>query len=306
MQKDLNIISLDGRLDAHLDWKQASENARLVRDRGLKIFWNLDLGLFKQLKFSLSNQMQFNALFLSLEHFRDTIWKEFAQDSLGLCFCCSEADFSKGFTWEELQNKNWHGWLKDHFKTVRELSDEIQINIDFFENCSPENPALRPLAQLFCRDVAAEYMQLLAANLTDSIPLYVQLDASGIADPLMQARLTTTEKFDPFQLMVQDSLFCHSKEVKIGVCLPSMDLIPFIHYQGLKEALAALIKKKELFRIIPEYSLIHQWDGLDDLIVVSSTIGIQGRRKLQGFCAAGGRILTLGSPLGLPHETAFE
>lgn len=302
MQKELNIVNLDGQIEAPLDWKQACEIARLHKEQGLKIFWQLNLGLFDQLKFPLSNQMQFNALFLSLEHFRDTVWKEFEHDSLGLSFCSSNVDFSNKFIWDDLQINNWHGWLKDHFKQEQEIIDEVKIHVERFEDCHPDHPSFKPLAQLYCRDVAAEYMQLLAANLTDSIPLYIQLDALNITDPLKQARLTTSERFDPFTLVIKGSVFSNSTEAKIGICLPSMELIPSIHYRGLGEILTELISKHKPFRIIPEHSLIHQWDGLDDLIVLSSTIGAQGRRKLQGFCAAGGRVLTIGPLLGLPQE----
>jgi hypothetical protein len=84
-----------------------------------------------------------------------------------------------------------------------------------------------------------------------------------------------------------------------------MHLIAPDYYAGLGEAIAHLTQAQTPFRIVPEYYLINQWDGLDSLIVLSSTINAQAKRKLQGFCAAGGTILTLGELLDLPHEIPF-
>jgi len=325
-------VSIDGQMQASLDWKQACEIACIYKSRGLKIFWQLNLGLFTQLKWPLSNQTQFQALFLSLEHFRDAVWKEFSQDSIGLCFCRSNADFSKGFPWDEDQIINWQGWLQERFKAIQTLKVEIEskeIRVDRFEDCMPQDIAFKSLAQLYCRDAAAEYIQYLAANLTDSIPLYAMLDASDVVDPLSLAMLTTNERFDPLSLMIKGGFItareyawqkgCYtrgfigerlvpplSEEVKTGICLPSMEKVSPSQYKGLKEVLELLIQRKVIFRLIPEISLINQWDGLDDLIVGSSTIDFQFRRKLQGFCAAGGRVVTLDGSLGLPHEITFD
>lgn len=295
MQKELkNIVEipLDGRMQADLNWKEACEKARLSQGQGVKILWQLELGLFKQLTLPLANQTQFNALFLSLEHFRDTIWPEFEGGSLGLCICRSNADFSLGFQWDEEQVSNWRGWLQDHSLTVQ-------------PDAHPQSPEFNWLAQLYCRDAAAEYFHLLAANLTDSIPLFISLDGSTITDPVQFAMLTTTERFEPFRLIIQGGIG-NAEQAKIGICLPSMHLISPVYYTGLGDAIDRLIQQNVPFRIIPEYSLINQWDGLDHLVVVSASITPQGRRKLQGFCAAGGTILNLGEPLGLPYEIPYR
>ena len=279
-------------MQADLNWNQSCEKARMHQNQEKKIFWQLNLGLFQHLTLPLANQTQFNALFLSLEHFRDTIWKEFERDSLGLCFYNGNADFSQDFQWDEDQEKNWLGWLQDR-------------SIPIQKDTHPNNPHMHWLAQLYCRDAAADYLQLLAANLTDTIPLYLALDCSTIADPLQYARLTTGERFEPFHLILQKGILAQPEQATVGICLPSMHLILDCFYEGLAEAIEHLMLNQTTFRIIPEYYLINQWDGLDYLVVVASSINPQARRKLQGFCAAGGTILTLGQPLGLPNEMPF-
>ncbi len=60
------------------------------------------------------------------------------------------------------------------------------------------------------------------------------------------------------------------------------------------------------YRIIPETYLTTEWHGLDYLIVDPDSLSSQGFRKLQGFCAAGGTIVSLGKIMGLPYEILFD
>jgi hypothetical protein len=332
--KEFNAIEvfLEGEMNASLNWKQAADIASAYRDKGFKIFWQMDLGLFNKLKWPLSNQMQFKGLSLSLEHFRDTLWKDFQGSSIGLCFCKSNINFSKEFQWDEAQIDNWQGWLKDRFKVIQNLQFEYQLcEVAFsrFEDCLPQNKSLKSLVETYCLEVASDYLQLLAINLTDAIPLYLLLDASEAKDPLFFAKLTASERFNLFHLIVKGDDFsvrdyiweegfytsgfigkrgglAASEDAKIGLCIPSIEIFSASIELQLKKALDLLIKRKVLFRFISEGTLINQWNGLDDLIVISSAISSQGLRKLQGFCAAGGRVITMDKQLNLQNEIVFE
>ena len=59
--------------------------------------------------------------------------------------------------------------------------------------------------------------------------------------------------------------------------------------------------KKIPFRLIAEENIITNWDGLDTLIFAPSLLGSQGIRKLQGFLAAGGEVVSL-EESSLPFE----
>ena len=96
------------------------------------------------------------------------------------------------------------------------------------------------------------------------------------------------------------------QEVKTGVCLPIFEKMSSDDLLLLEGVLAKLLEKKCNFRIVLEGSLHESWDGIDDLIVISSVLSVQGLRKLRGFIAAGGRIASLGSNLGLSNEIAFS
>lgn len=301
-------------MKADLDWKAARQAAMQYRDQGLKLFWEIDLGLFAYLEHPLDDQMQFLALCLSLEHFRDTLWKEFHGETVGVSIYCGSGDFSDGFKWDEVQIFNLQEWLQETFETVEEFEKETGIAAAAFDEITPD--LLRKskeggqLMALFCRDVAVEYIELLATRLPDAMPFFVKLDMSNVFDPLLQAQLLTKERYERFQLDVKGNLFpltaLETQPAAIGICFPSLDRRRPSHYHGLRRALEWLIEQKKPFRLIPETQLTTEWEGLDYLIYVPASLSSQGKRKLQGFCAAGGTVVTLNEKLGLPNEITFN
>jgi hypothetical protein len=92
----------------------------------------------------------------------------------------------------------------------------------------------------------------------------------------------------------------------VGVCLPSDDKLTSEAMTLLDGLFEQLKNKKIPFRTIPEALLTEEWDGLDSLVVLQSALTVQGKRKLHGFCAAGGRVFVQGEPLGLSNEFSVE
>ena len=309
-------IVLDGKMQAHLDWSSAKRAALVYREKGLKIFWEMDLGLFDRLTLPLSNQTQFLSLCLSLEHFRDAIWKEFQEESIGISLYRGSADYRSTFPWDTEQVSNFQGWLQDSFKSVAELKDEANIHVAHFSDIHPlmlSSSKGQHLLSLFCRDVNGEYLDLLA-NRFPGNSSYLILDDSTITSPMLKAQLLTKERYPRLNLGLikqgghqrQLAFQEHEEAVKLGICLPAMSFHRFSDYENLEEVLQWLQGASLRYRIIPESQLTTEWDGLDDLFVVSRSLGVQGRRKLQGFCAAGGIVVTLGSKMGLAQELSFE
>src|SRR5436853_6416534 len=74
---DAVMIDLDGRLQSDLDWKKARSQAHQAVERGYSVLWNMNMGLFGELLHLLTSQSQFLSLTIALEHFRDSLWKEF-------------------------------------------------------------------------------------------------------------------------------------------------------------------------------------------------------------------------------------
>ena len=189
-----------------------------------------------------------------------------------------------------------------------------------FARCSTPHGRGQASVSLFCRNAVSEYVHLLANRLPDEMLLCLLLDASAISDPLKESQILSRAAFDRFHLGTRNNKIPHEgiiwkdnslekapfEDTRVGICLPpaEMELISF--GSGLKESLQTLLNRKIHFKAIPEETLITEWDGFDWMIVASKTIGSQGKRKLQGFCAAGGTCATIGEPIGLANELDFN
>lgn len=335
--KKFNAVTfrLDGRLQADLAaWKQVKEMAYFYREQGYYILWEMDLGLFASLTKPITNQAQYLSLTLSLEHFRDVLWQEFKDQTLGISIYRGSADFSETFPWNDWQITNLQAWLRETFGDLQSFKQETGIAIQAFEDVNPvsllDHQAGKGLMNAFCCNVAVEYLDLLANRLPDTLPCYLMLDLENIHSLLWQAQLVHPERFERFGLILKGAQLPFKalgweegtspfgyfaqhpqaipplEEATIGICLPPMDFYRPSQWQGIEQGLYWLKSTGKPFRLIAESHLVTEWDGLDYLLYNPHGLSSQGRRKLQGFCAAGGTVVTLGSTLGLAEEISFE
>lgn len=317
---DSVTIHLDGRVKADLDWKKARKEAQQAVEQGYALMWNMQMGLFGDLAQPLTNQSQFLSLTLALEHFRDSLWKEFKSQTVGLTLFRGSADFSYGFRWDEHQKQNLSNWLQ-------EINSPL-ASIDFSQLIRQEEG--KQLVRLYCRDVAIEYLALLATRVPDSLPAYLFLDAHLLHRSLLnEMQILNPERYDrlhlvlkghqlPFDAMgwetptvqgysgISSVNLPEAQEISIGVCIPPMHFYQFQHYEGLDEGILTLKQRSIAFKLIAENHLTSQWDGLDYLLYSPAGLTVQGKRKLQGFCAAGGTVVSTGKLLGLPHELSLK
>jgi hypothetical protein len=282
-------ITLNATSDSSLDWQQACQQARESIDKGYFIFWKLDLGLFDRLKMPLSDPTQFMALQLALKHFREKIWFEFSSHTFGASIFEGDLDFSKSRVW-------------NHVEQQESYQDGIQQ--------LPENERHPEAWKLFCREAALDYIQLISKQLPGEMSTYLLLNASSITDPLLLIELLEKDKYGELHRALSGSrlpvnyLALEPKGGLGGVKNPSTDtLLPislgFCLPESLnkntrtkaKKAIDQLIAQKSPFRVLTESTLASEWDGLDQLLVVPETLTLAGKRKLQGFCAAGGEVI---------------
>lgn len=274
--KDFNAVQirLNGRVDSSLNWKDQILLAQQAVADGYLLFWDLDLGLFSKLRAPLHDQAQLLTLGLSIQHFRDTIWKEFASYSFGISLYSGALDFTQ-------------------------LGESQNLNPRIFS--------------LHCCDVALDYLNLLAGQLPGELPGCVLLDITALSDPLLLALLLSKERFDrlhrvvtegvlPISSLTQSSegiissrstAFSPGSDAKIGLCLPNRENCTLPHILTLEKALKNLMSQKIPFRIIPEATLTVEWDGLDQIQYSEKALSQQGMRKLRGFNAAGGILVNL-------------
>lgn len=329
-------ISLDGKMKADLSWKKEFETAKDYVTQGFKIFWDIDLGLPNLLTHPLSNRAQFLSLSLSLEHFCKTLWREFRKESIGLCLFRGSLDFSKEYPWNEEQLSNLHEWMIRLYPNIEDFVNETSIELLDFKYLTKDllsgSETGKKLLMYFCRDGFSEYLSLLSAGIPDSLPIFLMLDASNIDDSFLIAQLLNKEYFIRFHLGVKGfSVMSHEGEIawegnclekdvisreikkptkseryKLALCLPSGVIYRPSATEALNQALITLHKFTLSFRIISEINLAIEWDELDYLIVDSRFVSFQFKRRLQGFCAAGGSVVYIGAPLGLAEEISFD
>lgn len=331
-------IVLDGTIKADLSWKKEREAALAYSAQGLRIFWEIDLGLPGSLQQALGNRTQFLGLTLSLEHFCNTLWKEFRKETVGLCLYRGSLDFSVNYPWDEEQVLNLQEWTSDLYASAESFAEETGIDILSFALLDAERMAQscvgRDLLKCFCRDAVGEYLSLLASRVPDLLPLFLLFDASAEQDPMLTVKLLSKERYPRFHIShksfdaatqvlggeiawdgvsMEKGMIARESggdvEVErstLGFCIPRMTLSRPSSTALLGSVLDVLIERMTPFRVIPEVNLAAEWDGLDFLIVDTQHVEIQFKRRLQGFCAAGGTVVCVGESLGLAQEVGLE
>lgn len=318
---DAVTIHLNGRMQSDLDWKNARKQAEEAVENGYGVMWEMEMGLFQELLHPLTSQSQFLSLTLSLEHFRDSLWKEFKFRTVGLILFRGSADFSIGFRWDEHQENNLRTWL-EHLGE----SDLAALDLSLLQQHADGAQLMR----LYCRDVAIEYLALLASRVPDSLPAYLFLDMQEVHRSLLaEIQLLNPERFDRLQLALRGhqlpfhalgwekptsvgysgklrASLSQEQIPSVGVCIPPMHFYQSKYYQGLELAFLVLQQQGIPFKLIAESHLTAEWDGLDYLLYVPEGLTPQGKRKLQGFCAAGGTAVSVGQLMGLPQELSFD
>lgn len=270
---DYDVHVLDGKCSSKLDWT--------LPESTKPILWTLDLGLFKRLIQPLDNETQFRCLQLSLDHFKGSVWPKYANRTLGVSI------YSDTVLFDELEDDepdHLAEWMKNNqIKTL--------------------TPNLR---SLYRRDVCSHFLNKLVENVPDDISLHIVLDAVGITDLSLLAQLTNRSCFKRFVVNLINCSDLNAPDATFGVCLPSPEHLEQHAYAGLDQALKLLIYHCQRVRIIPESMLTAEWDGLDYMIYCPEGISKEGLRKLRGFAAAGGTILSLGATSNLPNEQSFN
>jgi hypothetical protein len=146
---------------------------------------------------------------------------------------------------------------------------------------------------LKARDIGADYLNLLTAFLPDDLPLYLRVETTQVSDPFLKQLLLASDPYERIELVQAPEVF--SKHAPTALCVPeSLNRSLEILEEGFKK-MEGLGKP---WRPIPEGRLTLEWEGLDELYVLAGTQSPEGKRRVQGFQAAGGRVVEISpSPL---------
>lgn len=301
--ENVKRIRLDARMEAHLEWVAERGVAQRYVAQGNKLEWDIELGLYSCLHFPLHNETQYLSLKLALEHFCDTLWNEFEEHTKAVCLYRGDADFSPTFHWDDTQIKSLQKWMEEGFVDIDTLQKEVNIRVSNFSDLHPSHflntEEGHQLIRLFCAQVMSEYMVMLSGSLPEALTPSVELDATNVSDAIHRAQLLSKERYPHFA-------FSEENLANVGVCMLPLTCYRPSQYKELRTAVQELQKREIPFKFVPESMLTTEWDGLDYLIVNPAVVTPLAKRMLQGFCAAGGTVVSLREPLNLKEEISFS
>lgn len=287
------VIRLPAHLSDDLNWTGEMQLGSQVASEGKYILWEIDLGL-NSFQFTPEDSASFYSFSLALEEFSKKVWPEFQENTFGVSLY--RGAFSPRVSFPVA---SWERAFAEWFGSDYEL---------------------------FSVQLLSEYLHRLISFLPETVLPFAFIDVTEIRSQSKISQLFSKERFEYLHLALKGaqvpfSGICWEKgfsaqgwlgcavnaaktlpEISVGIYLPKDEHIDAILLEQLDRLILELQKKEMPFRIVCEEKLTEQWDGLDQLIVFSSALSIQGKRKLMGFIAAGGTISTVGEPIGLPEE----
>ncbi len=264
------IVPLPCQPHADLNWS--------IPTTSKKILWHFLFDLEAPF-FPLTDELHFQSLALACKHFSQTIWPRYQEQSLGGILYQGSADLLSHFLWNDIQKTNYEAWTA--------------LN----KNAHP---------QFFCADALSSYCQLLAHHLPDELPLVLCFNAEFLPSLSRALNLLSRERFEHFLLALQtpswpmpslhwnqDGLSFRPLPAPTALCFPKNDLMTEETFFEIDKILDALYESNQSFRVVFEEFLTEQWEGLDEIQVLPHALSAQGKRKLLGFEAAGGKIREL-------------
>jgi hypothetical protein len=307
------LLRLPALLKDDLDWSKEKEMAKELSLAGKYLFWELDLGL-SSFQFSPEDTASFYAFSLVIEEFCKQLWPIFENRTFGV-------SIYRGF-FDPMRSFPIARWEAGFCQWALERGLKQQT--------IPQSDRALYYYELYCAQALSEYLHRLVSFLPDAAMPFALIDISAIASAAWASQFFSKARFEHLNLVIRGakapfSGICWEEGHEaqgwlgsssnshnligpgitapaIGVLLPEDDKIDALLIQRLDSLLFDLMKKGVAFRVVSEEKLTEQWDGLDKLIVFSSALSTQGKRKLLGFLAAGGEVATIGDRIGLPEE----
>ncbi len=280
-------LVLQGGQKSDLDWSIPLTLAEAIISKGYKIFWDLQLGLFDDLKYPLSNQAQFHSLKLAVEHFGKIVWEKYSSASVGVCLYRGGSEFHRNFKWGPKENENFIHWQKDRQNSIEQFCQSASLDyIKLIGEHLPNEAEPFALIKLTKEHSLLDEISLLDADQT--MPLRLALEGNRI--PLSH-EVAWNGCSSPSGFIGTTLPDYHPKPSTLAVCIPPIIPQNTELAKSIELILQTLNSQGLTYKLIPEERLSSMWDGLDDLIVISKTITPACKRMLQGFCAAGGNII---------------
>jgi len=318
------LIKLPASVDNELIWEKERAYAERASEEGKLILWEFDFGISTK-KIDSSDSSLFYSLGIAVDEFVNTLWRDHKDVSIGVVLYRGDAHFARKFLWNDEQKQFFIE--KMHVAPDKEkILDVIAKSGDDWAEAINHNSSFI----LYAADLFSEYFQRLASYLPDTAMPFCLFDVTEQENPAFLARLLSKERFQYILLGLKRSVvpaghlnwdegsclggwigrsspyFSTVSEVSLAVCLPSEEFFSQKATESLTKLFEELKALQIPYRIIPESLLTEGWNGIDNIIVISDSVSMQGKRRLQGFCAAGGKVVCIGERLNLANSIVYE
>ena len=275
------LLRVDCTLTCDLKWEGVKEEAESLIEEGKFLFWDLQFGLEEV---SLADEASLSSFLLAIRSFIERFFLPFEKSTFGVSL--------------------YRGPLFSSFKWNVDFEESF---LSWKEGC-PSFPDPKSLYQI---EVLSEYLHRLSAALPDEALPFALFEAEEMSTARL-AQLVSREHFPYLYVGLNNhtlpfSPFCEETEkARVGVTLPLHANCSEESMTAVDEILKELKQKKVPFRLVAESHLTECWDGLDELVLFSKFLSMQGKRKALGFTAAGGQLVIQGESLQLPEEIMWD
>ncbi len=306
--KDKNFntlnIYIDARPSSDLAWESLESEIEVAIKLNAKLSFELDFG-FSEKKALLRDSAAFFSRGLAVNAFSERVYSKYKSQIAAIILYRGSGDFTDSISSDASLYTDFYEWKRAYFG---------------------EEALSKQMFRLFSMELLMQNLHRLSASLIDDVPLIALFDLKDTNRPSYQAELLS-KSFFPYILpgvKHANSLFSgfgwqdsgdlgmigHKSAPLIprnppflGVVLPEMGKVP---YDLFDQAVTLLNDSRIDYVIFPELLMIESWHGLDYILVFSEAVSREGRRMLQGFNAADGKVISVGEKLGLDDEILFE
>ncbi len=280
--QNTTVIALSAALSDDLNWEYAMREAQACVAKDHLILWELDLGLGRTC-ISPQDSAAFFSHSLAVEEFAKKIFPVFKDNTLAVCIYRGEIDVERNMPlhlWEE----RFQEWMLSYVSQVPDWHQMYEVS---------QFNASGHYYRLFCMQILSEYLHRLVSFLPDEAMPIMCIDVSREPSPAAIYQLLSRERFEhllAIPLVGDVPAFPNGIAHAVGVCLPVDSYIDAAVLQQLDQLYSQLKMEGKAFRIVSEAKLTEEWDGLDEIHLVTQAVSAQGTRKLRGFTIAGGEI----------------
>ncbi len=261
-------ITLKADPKSSLDWTDQKKRAEALIEKGFVILWELDFGLREEIFF---DELIYKTVEFSLTYFIDTILTPHISQTIGVLLM--------------RVNEN-----AIPFEMLRAINAFFPDSSSLF--LAYEDSGVIPLFDVFktlCSEDLEHFQLILKGRGVDRFPYALPCLGWGRSLSPLGNLCSIPTPLLPV------------KPLRVAMVLPSLPTPLF------DEALEILEERQISFLIVPQHKITTSWEGIDYFITFPAFLSRQGYRKLLGFCAAGGVVISMGeNEWDFPNVLSFD